>query len=98
MALIVALILWELWDSRLVSVAEGDLTVAESFSQTRVFEIHYRASGVNLDLKSFGSKTWQPSSILRTLVQVDRDNGLYRVSLCSLHVRHCTCMPTQCAQ
>lgn len=52
MALVVALNLWELWDCRLVSVAEGDLIVAECSGQTRIFENHYRASGVTLDLKS----------------------------------------------
>lgn len=56
-ALVVALTLWAVWGCRLVSVAEGDLTVAESFSQTRIFENHYRARGVTLDLKSFDSKS-----------------------------------------
>lgn len=97
-ALVVALTLWGLWDCRLVFVTEGDLTVAESFRQTRIFENYYRARGETLDLKSFDSKALQPSSILRTLVQVDRDSRLYRVSLCPLHGRPCTCVPTQCAQ
>lgn len=96
--LVVELTLCELWDCKLLSLAEGDLTVAESFSQTRIFENHYRARGLTLDLKSFDSKAWQPSSILRTLVQIDRYSGLNRVALCPIHVRHCTCVPTQSAQ